>query len=80
MFAVLEGDEGEIVSDTITDTGRWSVHHELIFKLDDKVWRTRYSVGATESQDESPWEYEAEVSCQQVIAVEKLVTVWADVG
>lgn len=70
---VLYEDEGVVVRDTITDTSRWSVHHELIFKLDGKLWQTHYSEGATEYQDERPFEHESEVLCTEVIA--KKVTV-----
>ena len=47
----------ELVSDTLVDTTRWSLIHEVIFKKDDKFFKTSYSIGATESQYESPWEY-----------------------
>ena len=67
------------VVDTITDTSRWSVHHEIIFKDNGKFYKTHYSHGATEYQDESPWEYEEEVECKEVQQVEKLVKVWEEV-
>jgi len=62
-----EHDTAEVISDEIVDSSRWSNHYELIFKLDDKFYRTSYSVGATESQDEGPWEYEeGEIDCTLV--------------
>lgn len=64
------------IKDTITDTSRWSEHHEIIFAHDDKFYRTHYSQGLTEQQDESPWDYEEEVECTEVELVEKLVKVW----
>lgn len=65
------------VQDTITDHSRWSVGHERIFKHEGKLYRTWYSVGATENQDESPYEYaDNEIECPEVIAVTRTVTVY----
>ena len=64
------------IKDTITDTRRWSVDHEIIFLHDGKYWQTHYSVGATEQQDESPWEYDTEVECTEVELKEVTVTKW----
>ncbi|OAJ75188.1 hypothetical protein AYJ08_05865 [Brevibacillus sp. SKDU10] len=67
----------EVISDQIVDQSRWSVYHDIIFKwIDGKYYSTGYSVGATECQDERPWEYESEVECVEVHQVEKLVKVW----
>jgi hypothetical protein len=66
------------IKDTITDTSRWSAHHEIIFAYDGKFYRTHYSCGLTESQDESPWEYDKEVECTEVELTEKTVKVWTD--
>jgi len=79
MLAVLWEDAGVIISDEVYDTSRWSIHHELIFQIDGKTYQTTYSVGATESQDESPWDYEREVECTEVHAVRKEVVVWEPV-
>lgn len=51
----------EIVSDEQVGHRRWSVDHLLIIKRisDGKHFSDTYSVGATESQDERPWEYGA---------------------
>lgn len=66
------GGEATVVSDRITSTGRWSTISELIFRLpgmpDDLAYRTIYSQGATEQQDEAPWEHAAAV-CSLVRAV-----------
>ena len=61
-FQKLESgkDYAEIIYDKITDTSRWSVHHECVFKLGDKFYMTHYSEGATEIQDEAPYEYEGD--------------------
>lgn len=78
-----ETDNLEVVSDEITSTSRWSVHRDLIFKEKStgKFYETGYSRGATEQQDESPFEYEPdEVECVEVRPVEKTVTVYEAVN
>ena len=61
-----------VISDTIVDHTRWSVHHEIIFTIpgmeEGTAWRTRYSISATESQDE--------VDCDLVRKVSKVIEVW----
>ena len=69
-----ENQESEIVVNKITGVSRWSIHHYLVFSMDGKLWEAFYQVGATEQQDESPWEYEKEVKCFEVEAYEKTVT------
>lgn len=66
----------EVIEDTITSTSRWSVHHDLVFRLGPTHYSTSYSVGATEQQNERPWEYEEEVECVEVRAVQKTITAW----
>lgn len=76
-----EGYDGvEVISDEITDNSRWSIHHELIFRwIDGMTYKTWYSVGATEMQDEYPWEYEKDVECVQVAEVTVLTKQWSPV-
>lgn len=73
MLNILD-DGADVVRDKIAGTSRWSIKHELIFKRDGKLYRVHYSVGATESQDESPWEYTDPVECTEVRAVQVSVT------
>lgn len=49
----------EIISDEVVDTRRWSADHCIIIKRlsDGKFFADHYSVGLTEMQDESPYEY-----------------------
>lgn len=69
----------EIISNTISDTTRWSVLHELIFSFGGEFFRTRYNVGATEQQDEQPFEDEGEtVECRQVTPEETTITIYKD--
>lgn len=67
------------VEDEIIDNSRWSIHHAIIFEHDGKFYRTYYSVGATECQDEGPWEYEDEVDCTEVTQKEVTVMAWVPV-
>ena len=72
-------DGDNIQSDYIVDTTRWSEIHDLIFKYEDKFYQTSYSVGATECQDERPWEYDDEVECTEVHKVSVQMSVWKPV-
>lgn len=67
------------LEDDIIDTSRWSINHEIIFEDNGKYWKTWYSVGATEEQEERPWDYEDEVKCTEV--EKKIVQVerWVEV-
>lgn len=61
----------EVISREFSWNSRWSLHYEMVFKYEDKYYLTTYSVGATESQDESPYQYEPdEIECQEVVPVE----------
>jgi hypothetical protein len=76
-----EAAEGvEVISDRVIGTRRWSIDHELIFRVPEQpkgqAWMTTYSVGATESQDESPWQYENRIEVTLVREVEKTIKVW----
>lgn len=62
--------------DEITDTSRWSIHHRIIFSYQGKFYQAYYSEGATEMQDESPWEYEDEIECVEVELKEVKVKKW----
>lgn len=66
----------EAIKDDIIDQTRWTTVHEIIFAYNDKFWKTSYSVGSTEYQDESPWEYNGEVECIEVELIKKEMLVW----
>ncbi|MCE7700109.1 MAG: hypothetical protein K8E24_015215 [Methanobacterium paludis] len=69
-----------VIEDKILDHGRWSIYHELIFELDGKLYKTSYSEGATECQDESPFELDHDgVDCVEVKPVEKTIIVYEEV-
>lgn len=81
MLDVLNDDveDARVCEITITGTSRWSIHYSMVFKYDGKTYQARYREGATEMQDESPWEYESEVECIEVRPVTKTVTVYEPV-
>ena len=76
----LPFDSDNIKINEIVDTTRWSIIYDLVFEFEGKFYRTSYSVGATESQDESPWEYDDEVVCHEVKEVPVTSTEWVSVS
>lgn len=58
----------KIADNRIYGHSRWSIQYDLVFKLDNKLYKTKYSIGSTEQQDEQPFEYEDEVECVEVEA------------
>jgi len=67
----------EKIEDNITGTTRWSILHEMIFKYNDKFYIVQYSIGATEMQEERPFEYSAdEIECPEVEQKEVKVKKW----
>lgn len=77
LLEILYGDseEGAVVLDEISGTSRWSVHHHLVFDFEGKLYSTTYSVGATEQQDERPWEYDGDqIECTQMRTIQRLTT------
>ena len=76
LKSVLYGDQdgAEIIVNKIVDTSRWAVQYELVFKYEDIYYQTYYSRGATEMQDEAPWEYDSDpVIVAVVVPVEVTV-------
>ena len=67
----------EVISTELVDTTRWCVVYEQIFKFEDKFYSTSYQVGATENQDERPYEWEDdEIDCVEVVPTEKTMIVY----
>lgn len=79
---VVFGDNGDFleVSGTRKQTGssRWSIHHSAVFlhKPSGEHYKFTWSTGATEYQDESPYEHKEEYEPTPVIAKEITVTEW----
>lgn len=71
-------DEFKIVSNDIYDTDRWSLRYVIVIERlsDGKFFKSFYQVGATELQDEGPYEYDNEAIFQQVFPVEKTIIVY----
>lgn len=76
-------DDAKFLEDNIVDTSRWSIHHEVVFEHEGKFYRSSYSVGATEYQDETPWENDADkdgnIECPEVQRVEKVTYAYVEV-
>lgn len=69
----------EVVQSNLIDTTRWSHVHERVYKdlATGKYWRTTYRVGATECQDEGPYEYDGEeIELEEVVPVEIKKTIY----
>lgn len=64
----------EVVLDALIGSSRWSLNYKLVFKYKGKYYQTYYSKGATEQQDEKPFEYDKEVDCLEVEPVKITVT------
>lgn len=66
-----------VVRNELIDHTRWCLVYELVFVINDKAYLSTYRVGATESQDESPYEYEDDlIECQEVVAKEVKAIRW----
>ena len=74
------GCEGLVrVESRILSIARWSINHRMVFKdkASGRFYEAHYSRGATESQDESPFEHDDDlVECEEVHPVEKVVIVY----
>jgi len=69
-----------VTTPELYETSRWSNYYSYVFRFEGKLYETTYSVGASDSQDESPYEYEdAMIECPEVEAVEVLTTVYKPV-
>ena len=77
----IDPSEGEQLDDELIDTSRWSTIHKMTFKADDGlIYQSGYSRGATESQDESPYEHDNElIECVQVESVEVMTVQYRQV-
>jgi hypothetical protein len=66
----------EVLEDDVVAQTRWSVVHKMIVRIKDKFYETTYKVGATECQDESPWQDNNVIVFNEMEQVEKIVKVW----
>lgn len=66
----------EILEERQTGSSRWSIHYRTILKRKDgKFFEVKYSKGATECQEERPFEY-TKAEFTEVFPVEKVITVY----
>lgn len=67
-----------VIKDDITSTGRWTIYKDAIVKRisDGKLFKTSYSVGATESQDQYAYDYDEPIF-KEVIPKEVVVIKYA---
>lgn len=71
------GDGLRCVSDEITGQRRWTTMHRMVFTDGTSFYEALYEVGSTESQDDEPFQYEADpVECSEVVPVERTVTLY----
>ena len=67
------------VETILVETSRWSLHYRMIFKDVNlgKLFETFYLKGATEMQDESPYDYEPDlIEVYEVFQSEKVVSTY----
>lgn len=74
----IYGHEEQVtVLDEIISQSRWSIHHRRVFSFNGKFYETKYSVGATEYQEERPYSDEDdEIECKEVFPKEKIIIVY----
>ena len=70
----------EAIEDIIIDNTRWTAIRRIVFQdKDGKYYQTTYSIGSTEMQCESPWEYEETIECLEVELREVVRKEWCPV-
>ena len=67
------------IENQIIEVDRWGILHRIVFAFEGKHYRANYRIGATEYQDETPWQYDQEVECEEVRKVSRMVEVWEPV-
>jgi hypothetical protein len=73
----VDPNEFEIIYTKMNGNDRWSLNFEQVFKYKGKFYKTYYSIGATETQDEKPYEFENdEIELSEVFPIEKTIIVY----
>ena len=74
---VIWGDHDtiELVEEKQTGNSRWSINFRAVVKKDDEFYEVTYSRGATEQQDEQPFEY-TDAFFTEVFPKEKTIIVY----
>jgi hypothetical protein len=84
LLELLDGETEALkpVKDKVVGNSRWSIQHSLVFqdKTSGRFYEVEYSVGATEQQDEGPFEYEGDdIEVTEVRPQQRTVTVYEPV-
>lgn len=81
LRGVISGDsEAKVIEDTLIDHRRWVVRHRMVFKYQDKFYEVCYDVGATELQDEGPFEWEQDpITVKEVRPINVTTRAWITV-
>lgn len=66
----------KIVKNELVDNTRWNLVYDLVVEKDGRFFRTSYTTGATEMQDNSPFDYTKTVEFEEVFPVEKTIVVY----
>lgn len=77
IWGDYDPDKYEVVLNDLYGHSRWSLLFKMVFKdkSSDRHYITRYSQGATECQDERPYDDSPdEIECVEVMQVETVVT------
>jgi len=75
-----KGSDIKLRETKITSVSRWSINYYMVFSYQDKVYGVSYSRGATECQDEVPFEYEPDdVLVEELKPVMKIVPMWESI-
>ena len=77
-LAYEDAPEGyKIIETKMMGASRWSIIYSQVFKYEGKFYCTSWSEGATELQEETPYEYEKDmIELPEVFPVEKVITVY----
>lgn len=71
------GNEYVLIENKLKDHSRWYLDFELIFKYENKFYRSIYKTGATEDVDVLPYEDEGEfIECDEVVECDVITTVY----
>ena len=80
-IAQQDTDDYEIITTEIVDTTRWSTVHEMVFQdlATGKCYRSYFNRGATEMQDECPYEFDKKIiKCVEVVEKEVTSKQWVN--
>jgi hypothetical protein len=69
-----DNNEYNVIQNDLVGSDRWSLAYKMIFSFNGKYYVSCYSVGATEMQDEKPYEYSPDmIECTEVVKKKVLV-------